>query len=83
MTATSNKPAISKGTTQEQAQRELARIVARTGHSIKVPKCVTGNWSGECPACGKVVVVRFDVPCGWLVVGSGAGGACHVSGRGW
>lgn len=75
---------VSKGTIQERAHRELVKTIAVKGHRVTPPKCLTGeNWSGTCSACGKTVLVRFDVPCGWLVVGTGVMSACHVSGRGF
>ncbi len=68
--------------TFRKAQRELVAVVRRTGHRIEVPKALTENFKATCRACGKTVAVRFDVPCGWLVVGDGSGAACHC-GRGF
>lgn len=69
--------------TFRKAQGELLAAIRRNGHVIEVPKTLTENWQGTCKACGKTVLVRFDVPCGYLVAGTGVMFSCHVSGRGF
>lgn len=62
-----------------KARNELIGIVARTGHRVSVPASLTESAVLACKCCGKRIVVRFDVPCGYLVTGEGAGNGCQYS----